>query len=213
MNDLWNMTMYILSGSGVTLKLFLITIVASIPLGVVCALLKITPSKIVNGLLDIYTWVFRGTPLLLQLFFMYFALPTLGIRLERFDAAALTFVLNYGAYFTEIFRGGIQSVAQGQYEAAKSLGLNYTQTMRKVVLPQALKRCLPATSNEAITLVKDTALVTAIGIGDMLRASKEIVTREFNATGFIIAGIIYLLLTSVIVIVFKKLEKKYAHFA
>lgn len=208
MDNILNNTLYILEGSSITIKLYIVTFIFSIPLGVLCALMKLSKSKMLNGLLEIYTWVFRGTPLLLQLFFIYFGLPTFGISLSRFQAAAITFVLNYGAYFTEIFRGGIQSIEKGQYEAAKALGMNYFQTMKRIILPQAAKRVLPATSNEAITLIKDTALVAAIGLGDILRASKELVTRDFSVVPFIIAGAIYLVLTWGIVMIFKKLEKK-----
>ncbi|WP_105616563.1 amino acid ABC transporter permease [Vallitalea okinawensis] len=213
MDNILNNTLYILEGSSITIKLYIVTFIFSIPLGVLCALMKISKSKMLNGLLEVYTWVFRGTPLLLQLFFIYFGLPVLGVNLTRFQAAAITFVLNYGAYFTEIFRGGIQSIDKGQYEAAKALGMNYYQTMKRIILPQAAKRVLPATSNEAITLIKDTALVAAIGLGDILRASKELVTRDFSVVPFIIAAAIYLALTWIIVMVFKKLEKKLAIYA
>jgi polar amino acid transport system permease protein len=205
-----NVTGFILKGSIVTLQLYAVTILFSIPLGVICALGKISRFKWLNRFLEIYTWVFRGTPLLLQLFFAYYGLPVFGVKFGRFQAAAITFIFNYGAYFTEIFRGGIESIDKGQYEAAKALGMNYRQTMSRIILPQAVKRVLPPTSNEAITLIKDTALVAAIGMGDILRAAKEVLTRDFQITSFIIAGIIYLLLTSVVVMVFKKLEKKYA---
>ncbi|MCT4621645.1 MAG: amino acid ABC transporter permease [Marinisporobacter sp.] len=210
MDYITNITGFILKGSIVTLQLYAVTILFSIPLGVICALGKISRFKWLNRFLEIYTWVFRGTPLLLQLFFTYYGLPVFGLKFGRFQAAAITFIFNYGAYFTEIFRGGIESIDKGQYEAAKALGMNYRQTMSRIILPQAVKRVLPPTSNEAITLIKDTALVAAIGMGDILRAAKEVLTRDFQITSFIIAGIIYLLLTSVVVMVFKKLEKKYA---
>ncbi|TCO74601.1 amino acid ABC transporter permease [Marinisporobacter balticus] len=210
MSYITNITGFILQGSIITLKLYAVTIIFSIPLGVVCALGKISKSKGIKVLLELYTWIFRGTPLLLQLFFTYYGLPIFGIKLTQFQAASLTFIFNYGAYFTEIFRGGIESIDKGQYEAAKALGLNYRQTMMKIILPQALKRVLPPTSNEAITLIKDTALVAAIGMGDILRAAKEVLTRDFKITSFVVAGVIYLLLTSVVVIFFKKLEKKYS---
>ncbi|QXM05434.1 amino acid ABC transporter permease [Crassaminicella indica] len=205
-----NVTGFILRGSIITLQLYAVTIIFSIPLGMLCALGKISKFKWVNKLIGIYTWVFRGTPLLLQLFFTYYGLSVFGIKLGRFQAAAITFILNYAAYFTEIFRAGIESIDKGQYEAAKALGMNYRQTMSRIILPQAIKRVLPPTSNEAITLIKDTALVAAIGMGDILRAAKEVLTRDFKVTSFIIAGIIYLLLTSIVVMIFKKLEQKYA---
>lgn len=210
MTYITNITGFILRGSIITLKLYAVTIIFSIPLGIVCALGKISKFRWLKVLLELYTWVFRGTPLLLQLFFTYYGLPVIGIKLGQFEAASLTFIFNYGAYFTEIFRGGIESIDKGQYEAAKALGMNYRQTMTKIILPQAIKRVLPPTSNESITLIKDTALVAAIGMGDMLRAAKEVLTRDFKITSFIVAAVIYLLLTSVVVMFFKKLEKKYS---
>ncbi|WP_066501725.1 amino acid ABC transporter permease [Abyssisolibacter fermentans] len=205
-----DITKFILQGSMITFKLYAVTIIFSIPLGILCAAAKLSKFKLVRFILELYTWIFRGTPLLLQLFFTYFALPIIGIKFSQFQAAAITFVFNYGAYFTEIFRGGISSIDRGQYEAAKVLGMNYRQTMTRIILPQATKRILLPVSNEAINLIKDTALVAAIGIGDILRASKEVLTRDFVISPFIIAALIYLLITSFVVLLFKKLEKKYS---
>ncbi|WP_180964007.1 amino acid ABC transporter permease [Haloimpatiens massiliensis] len=199
------MIIYILKGSIVTLKLYVLTIVLSIPLGTIIALAK--TFKPFEKILGIYTWIFRGTPLLLQLFFLYYGLPVLGIKLTEFSAALITFILNYSAYFAEIIRGGVMSIDQGQYEGAKVLGMNYMQTMRRIILPQAFLRIIPSICNEAINLVKDTALVTVIGMGEILRNSKEIVTREFTIVPFFIAAIIYLGISSLIVIFFRRLEK------
>lgn len=207
-----SMSKYILSGLGLTLSLYAFTITLSMPLGMLGALGKLSfKNKFLSLALDFYTWIFRGTPLMLQLFFFYFGLSTLGIRLTPFQAAVIAFVLNYSAYFIEIFRGGISSIDRGQYEAAHALGINYWVTMIHVIIPQSLKAVLPSLSNEAITLVKDTALVSAIGMGDLLRNSKEIVVREMIMTPFIIASIIYLILTSVVITVFKRLENKYKY--
>ena len=205
-----DITSYILKGGILTLEVYVATIIFSIPLGILGALIKVSSLKLLGKVVDIYTWLFRGTPLLLQLFFTYFGLPIIGIKLSPFAAAALTFSLNYGAYFTEIFRSGIQSIDKGQYEAAKVLGMSYRQTMTKIILPQAFKRIIPPMCNEGITLIKDTALLAAIGLQDILRAAREIVTRDFTITPFIIAAIIYLIFTSVVVMAFKKLEKKYS---
>ena len=205
-----DITSYILKGGLLTIEVYVATIIFSIPLGILGALIKVSSLKLLGKVVDIYTWLFRGTPLLLQLFFTYFGLPIIGIKLSPFAAAALTFSLNYGAYFTEIFRSGIQSIDKGQYEAAKVLGMSYRQTMTKIILPQAFKRIIPPMCNEGITLIKDTALLAAIGLQDILRAAREIVTRDFTITPFIIAAIIYLIFTSVVVMAFKKLEKKYS---
>ncbi len=212
MDYLLKSTQYILLGSSVTLKLLSITLLLSLPLGFLCAIGKTSKFRSIRIIMEFYTSVVRGTPLLLQIFFVYYGLPLLipGLRFQRFDAAAFTFVLNYGAYFTEIFRGGIQSIEKGQYEAAKVLGMNYSQTMVKIILPQTIKRVLPPVANEAITLVKDTALITVLGIGDILRNSKEIVARDFTIVPFVIAALIYLIMNYLMVILFKKLEKRYS---
>ncbi|TDQ06128.1 amino acid ABC transporter membrane protein (PAAT family) [Halanaerobium saccharolyticum] len=205
-----NVSGYILEGSIVTFQLYFATAIFSVIVGIAGALGKISKIPLLESILSVYTWIFRGTPLLLQLFFAYYGLPVLGITLQPFPAAVLTFVINYGAYFTEIFRGGIESIDEGQYEAAKVLGMNYRQTMSRIVIPQTVKRVLPATSNEAINLVKDSALVAVIGLGDLLRAAKVAVTRDFSIIPFIIAAVFYLIISSVIVTVFRKLEEKYS---
>ncbi len=210
MSYLADVSLFILKGSVLTLKLYGVTIAFAIPLGVILALFKISKYPALRGIISFYTWVFRGTPLLLQLFFTYYGLSTIGINLAPFTAAALTFVVNYSAYLTEIYRAGIESIDKGQYEAAKALNMSYVQTMRRIILPQVVRRTLPPTCNEAITLVKDTALVVVIGMGDLLRSAREIFTRDFSIVPFLIAAVIYLLMTSVIVYIFKKLEQKYS---
>ena len=212
MGYLIDSTWYILQGCTTTLKLFSLTLLFSMPLGFLCAMGKTSHLKPVRLLMGFYTSVVRGTPLLLQIFFVYYGLPIFipGLRLERFSAAVLTFILNYGAYFTEIFRGGIQSIDRGQYEAARVLGMNYKQTMGRIILPQTVKRVLPPVANEAITLVKDTALVVVLGIGEVLRNSKEIVARDFTISPFVIAAAIYLILNYTVVLIFRKLEKRYS---
>ena len=208
---LLNITGYILKGCTLTIKLYCVTALFSVPMGAICALGKVSKIKPLKLMLDVYTWLFRGTPLMLQVFFTYFGLPVIGIRLSPFAAAAITYILNYAAYLTEIYRAGIESIDRGQYEAAKVLGMNYFQTMYRIILPQTIKRVLPPTCNEAINLVKDTALVAAIGMGDLLRNAKEVVTRDFRIVPFFIAAVIYLLMASVLVLVFKKLEKKFSY--
>ncbi|MEG2338978.1 MAG: amino acid ABC transporter permease [Clostridium sp.] len=208
-----NSTKYILSeGLALTLAVFVVTIVTSVPLGLLVALGKVFGSKPVRLFLDFYTWVFRGTPLLLQLFFAYFGLSGVGIVMEPFTAAAITFALNYGAYLGEIFRAGIESIDKGQYEAAQVLGMNKVQTMRRIVLPQTIKRVLPPLCNETITLIKDTALLAALALGDILRATNQIANRDGGLIGSIvpyaIAAVIYLTLTYGVVYVFGRFEKK-----
>lgn len=209
MADLMNITGFILKGSILTIELFAIVAVCSVPLGMLVAIGKNLKIKPLSVVLSLYTWAFRGTPLLLQLFFTYFGLPVIGIRLSPLTASSLAFTINYAAYLAETFRAGIESVDRGQFEAAKALGMNYRQTMIRIILPQAARNVIPPVCNEAINLIKDTALVAAIGIGDLLRAAKEVVTRDFTITPFIIAAAIYLLITSLLVLMFRKIEKKY----
>ena len=156
----------------------------------------------------IYTSIFRGTPLLLQLFFVYYGLPVVGITLPAFTAGVLTFTINYAAYFCEIFRGSILGIDKGQYEAAQVLGFSYFKTMSRIIIPQSLITAIPPLSNEAISLVKDTSLVSAIGMAEILRNSKEIVTRDFSILPFAICGALYFLMSLVIILLFKKLEEK-----
>ena len=217
-----------LAGLSITIKLFVVTLVFSLPLGLLVSLLNESVSKRADDkfvikwfvkfpvrlLINIYLWVFRGTPLLLQLFFFYFGLAMIelqdGTRLamEPFMAASLTFILNYAAYFAEIFRGGIIGVSKGQYEASKALGLNSFQTMRFVVIPQMLRTVVPPVANEAIVLVKDTALVSSIALIDMLKKAQQAVSRDMNVTAFFVVAVIYLAITLVLTYFFSKAEKK-----
>lgn len=196
----------------VTLRLFAITLVVSLPLGLIISLGGVSKFRPLRGLVSIYTWVLRGTPLMLQLFFVYFALPYIipGLILDRFPAAATAFILNYAAYFAEIFRGGIQSIDKGQYEACKTLGFSYAQTMKRIVIPQTVKRVLPPLSNETITLIKDTALAAVISVPDMLKASTDALNRDGNATALVVAAMVYLALTLVLTLIFRKLERRYS---
>lgn len=202
-----------LDGVIVTLQMFFITLVLSLPLGLILSLARISKYKPLSFLVETYIWLMRGTPLMLQLLFVYYALPLvpyIGIKLPDFSAAIVAFVLNYAAYFAEIFRGGIQSIERGQYEASKVLGMTYVQTMRRIVLPQVLKRVVPPISNETITLVKDTSLIYVLAMNDLLRTARTIVQREFDMTPFIIAAVFYLAMTLVLTWVFNKLEERYA---
>ncbi|WP_371372374.1 amino acid ABC transporter permease [Sporomusa aerivorans] len=202
-----------LEGTGVTLQMFFTTIVLSLPLGLFLALARISRFKALSGAVGVYIWLFRGTPLMLQLLFIYYGLPFvpyIGVRLPDFSAALLAFVLNYAAYFAEIFRAGIQSIDRGQYEGAKVLGMTYAQTMRRIVLPQVIKRVLPPVSNETITLVKDTSLIYVLAMNDLLRTTRAIVQRDFDTAPFIVAAVFYLLMTLVLTWVFQKLEQRYA---
>lgn len=203
----------LLQGTLVTLQVFLLTLLLAVPLGLGLALLRLSRRAWLGRLVSGYVWLMRGTPLMLQMLFIYFALPfvpVVGIRLPDFPAAILAFTLNYAAYFAEIFRAGIQSVDRGQYEASKVLGLNYVQTMRRIVLPQMVKRILPPMSNETITLVKDTSLIYVLAMNDLLRAARGIVQRDFTTSPFVVAAAFYLLMTLVLTWAFQRMEKKVA---
>ena len=200
-------------GSLVSLELFCITLLLSIPLGVGLALMRLSRHRWLGVTVSGYLWLMRGTPLMLQLLFIYYALPLLpggGIQLPDFPAAVVAFALNYAAYFAEIFRAGIQSIDRGQYEGAKVLGMSYPQTMRRIVMPQVIRRVLPPLSNEFITLVKDTSLIYVLALNDLLRAARGIVQRDFTITPFIVAAVFYLLMTLLLTWMFQSLEKRYA---
>ena len=202
-----------LHGTMDTLRLFFITIVLSIPLGIVLAFARVSGFGWLRKIVAAYVYVLRGTPLMLQLLFVYFGLPFLpyiGMRLDDFPAAVLAFVLNYAAYFCEIFRAGIQAIPKGQYEAAKTLGMNYLQTMRRIILPQVIKIILPPISNETITLVKDTSLIYILAMNDLLRTTRNLVQRDFNIMPFLVAGVFYLIMTLILTAGFNRLEKHYA---
>ncbi|PAT37448.1 amino acid ABC transporter permease [Vandammella animalimorsus] len=212
MNYVLSMLPALWDGLQVTLTLFAITLSLAIPLGLLLALARVSRLGPLSALVNGYIWLMRGTPLLLQIFFIYFALPGMGITLPDFPTAVVAFVLNYAAYFAEIFRSGIQSVDRGQYEGAKVLGLSYTQTMRRIVLPQMVRHILPPMSNETITLVKDTSLIYVLALNDLLRAARLIVQRDFNTTAFVVAAVFYLLMTLVLTWLFQRLERHYARY-
>lgn len=197
-------------GTTITLQLFSVTLLLSIPLGLGLALMRLSRFKTLDRMVNSYIWVMRGTPLMLQMLFVYFALPSFGILLPDFLAAIVAFTLNYAAYFAEIFRAGIQSIGKGQYEAAQVLGMSYPQTMRRIILPQMVKKILPPLSNETITLVKDTSLIYVLALNDLLRAARNIVQRDFNITPFIVAAAFYLIMTLILTWLFQYMEKRYA---
>ena len=212
MEKLMGTVLLMLDGTQITLQIFCVTLVMALPLGLLAALARISKLRPLSLLMEIYIWIMRGTPLMLQLLFVYFALPMIGIRLPDIAAALLAFTLNYAAYFAEIFRAGIQSIPRGQYEAAKTLGMSYSQTMRRIIIPQMIRHVLPPISNETINLVKDTSLIYILAMNDLLRVARTIVQREFDMTPFLIAAIFYLAMTFVLTWGFKKLEAYYGKY-
>ena len=212
MEQIMGTALLMTEGSQITLEIFCVTLLLSLPLGLLVALCRISKLGPLRLLMEFYIWLMRGTPLMLQLLFVYFALPMVGIRLPDIAAALLAFTLNYAAYFAEIFRAGIQSIGRGQYEAAKSLGMTYTQTMRRIIVPQMIRHVLPPVSNETINLVKDTSLIYILAMNDLLRVARTIVQREFDMTPFFVAAVFYLAMTFVLTWGFKKLEAYYGKY-
>lgn len=201
----------LLRGLKITVALFVWTMALSVPLGLPFALGSISKIWPIRMLCKLYIWIFRGTPLMLQLFFFYFFLPIgFSIRLDAFPTAVVTFVLNYAAYLAEIYRAGISSIDPGQYEAAKSLGLSRGRTMIGVILPQMARNVLPPVANEMIVLVKDTALVSVIGVSELIRVAQGAVNRDVNVTAYAVAAGIYLLLTFVLTLFANALEKRFS---
>lgn len=204
---------FMLEGSVTTVQVFVITLVLSLPLGLPLALGSNSRFKPLSFLCKIYVWIFRGTPLMLQLWFFYFFFPfNFGITFDALTTAVLTYVLNYAAYFAEIYRGGINSIDRGQYEAAHALGLSRKQTMFDIILPQTMKAILPPVVNEAITLVKDTALVSSLAVVDLMKATNSAVNRMTSLTPFFYAAIIYLLMTFVLTLIAGRLEKYFSRY-
>ena len=204
------------AGALVTLKLFFITLVLSIPLGLALALMRISSIKPLSSAVGAYIWLMRGTPLMLQLLFVYFALPfvpVVGVRLPDFPAAVVAFALNYAAYFAEIFRAGIKSIDRGQTEAALSLGFNNRQTMAWVILPQAWRTILPPVGNEFIALLKDTSLVSILAVADILRRGREYASESFNYfETYTMIALIYLLITLVLSKLISIMEHRLSHY-
>lgn len=201
-----------MDGLKVTLSVFALTLLLSIPLGIIIALCRLSKIKFMNKVTEAYILVMRGTPLLLQIVFIFFGLPIIGIKIDRMPSAILAFVLNYGAYFAEIFRAGISSIDQGQYEGAEVLGLSKSDTFFRIILPQACKRVLPPISNEIITLVKDTALVYAVGFDDVLKIGMTATNRDANLMPLVLVAIIYLLLILVLSKIMAYIEIKFEYY-
>ncbi|MBQ4153436.1 MAG: amino acid ABC transporter permease [Oscillospiraceae bacterium] len=214
--DYMNLLAVLMRGTLTTLALFGLIIVASIPGGLLLSLAARSRVKPLVWLVNAFIFVMRGTPLMLQLMFVYFGVPFLPIIgpyiaiQDRFMAAVVAFSLNYAAYFAEIFRGGFLAVDKGQYEAAKVLGLNRVQTMIRVVFPQMIRVALPSVSNESMVLIKDTALVNVVGVIDLLETTQGQVDANASVVPYLFAAVIYLVLNTVLTFLFRFLEKKFS---
>jgi polar amino acid transport system permease protein len=223
-------------GAATSLEVFFLTLIFSLPLALLVTFGRMSRNGAVRAVTRFYLLIMRGTPLILQLIFIYFAPKYLYAFLRnslagavssqgfwdalrfvlsynRFTAVIIAFALNYAAYFAEIYRGGIESIPKGQYEAAKVLGFTSTQTYARIILPQVVKRILPASGNEVITLVKDTALAQVIGVAELFHAAQNAAAREFSTMPIFMAGLFYLAMNWAVTVVFARCEQKLSYYA
>lgn len=199
-------------GLELTLGLWAIVLLLSLPLAFPVAFLRSSKNRIVSTVTKYYIDIMRGTPLLLQMCFIFFGLPEVGIVFPRFTTAVLAFVLNYTAYFAEIFRSGLKSIDKGQWEAGQMLGISKTVLFFKVILPQTIRNVIPAVTNEVTTLVKDTSLVYILGLGDLLRQGKIYANNLSSLMPFVVVGIIYFIVITLISKGCEKIEKSFSYF-
>lgn len=211
-------TMLLQLGKGmlVTAEIFVLTLLFSLPLGLVLAFGRMAKNGFLRGVTKIYISIMRGTPLMLQLFVVYFA-PYYVFKIPisssyRIVAVIIGFVLNYAAYFAEIYRAGIESIPVGQYEAAKMLGYSKASTFFRIILPQVIKRILPPVTNEVITLVKDTSLAFVLSVTEMFTIAKQIAAAEKSMMAFVAAGIFYYIFNLLVALIMEKIEKKLSYY-
>lgn len=213
MENFLNLLKILSEGLGTTLLIFLLTLVLGIPAGILVAVARNSKNRIVKTLIKVYILIIRGTPMMLQIIFMYFAPYYLfKVTYDRFVAIIIAFVVNYAAYFAEIFRSGILSIPKGQKEAAFTLGFSKTQTFFRILLPQIVKRILPAMSNEVISLIKTTSLAQIIGITEIFALAQKQASYQFSILPLCVAGLMYLVLCTIITYAFNKAEKKYSYY-
>lgn len=205
--------MAMIKASLTTLNIFFLTIILSLPLGLIICFGRMSKYKVVNMPTRLYILLMRGTPLMLQLMFVFYGIkPVFGFQIPRFACAILAFTLNYAAYFAEIYRGGIESIPIGQYEAAKVLGFSKKQTFIKIILPQLIKRIVPPMGNEFITLIKDTALAQTIVVVELMRVTQKYANTYVSAVPFVVAGVFYLVMNGILTKCFSILEKRLAYY-
>ncbi len=198
-----------------TCAIFFLTLIFSMPLGMIVMFLRRSRFGIVRGITKVYIAIMRGTPLMLQLLAWYFGpyyLFGMSIRGYRFPAIIIGFAMNYAAYFAEIYRGGIEAIPQGQYEAAEVLGYSRSQTFFKIILPQVIKTILPSVTNEVITLVKDTSLAFTLAYNEMFSIAKQIAASQTSFMPFVIAGVFYFIANYVVAFVMERIEKAYNYY-
>ena len=214
METFFNVTLDLLQGFGTTLKLFALTLVFSLPLGLIFSFFSMSKFKPLSAAMKLLIWVIRGTPLMLQIIVVFYG-PGLIFGwngLDRFPAVLIAFVLNYSCYFSEIYRGGIESIPKGQYEAGQVLGMTKTQIFFKVVLLQVIKRIIPPMSNEIITLVKDTSLASIIAVYEIIWSAQVYIKSAGLIWPLFYTGAFYLVFNGILTVVFRKIEKKLDYF-
>jgi len=212
-----NMTLFLprlLKGTAITIQLTVVAVIFGLLLGLLLALGRLSRNIVINKACWVYIWFFRGTPLLMQLFFIYYAFPLLFDPplkgLNSTLASYIAFSLNSAAYLAEIIRAAIQSIDKGQLEAAKALGMTYGQAMRRIIIPQSYRRLIPPVGNEFIMMIKDTSLVSAVAMQDLMRVTHEIESQQASPLIYIPSAVIYLVLTTLFTFIFEKLEKKFS---
>ena len=198
----------LLEGFKTTILFFILTLVGSIPLGLILALIEQKLPKWLGSIIRVYVYLFRGTPLLLQMMFVFFGLPFVGIVFGRFESALFTLIINYAAYFVEIFRGGLNAIPNAQYEALKVLSIDRFTGLRKVILPQLWKIVMPSVGNEVISLIKDTSLIYILGLEELLKTGRTLANQSASLLPFVYVGVIYLVFTGITTFILNKIEQK-----
>lgn len=207
-----SLTMFepLMEGFKTTLQFFILTLIGSIPLGLLLALIEQKLPKWLGSIIRVYVYLFRGTPLLLQMMFVFFGLPFVGIVLGRFESALFTLIINYAAYFVEIFRGGLNAIPSGQYEALKVLSINRWTGLYRVIIPQLWQIVMPSVGNEVISLIKDTSLIYILGLDELLKTGRTLANQSASLLPFVYVGIIYLIFTGITTLILNIIEKKIA---
>lgn len=202
----------LMEGLGLTLQLSVISLIAAMVIGLISCLMNISKSRILHALSQIYISIIRGTPLLVQAFFIYFGVTgILQIKMTAFVAGIIALALNAGAYLSEIFRGGIQAIPKGQMEAGRSLGLSYGKTMVKIIIPQAIRVCAPSVINQCIITIKDTSIISVIGLAELTKAGQIIIARTYEAFEvWIMVGIIYFIAIYLLTLLSRFIEKRFS---
>ena len=213
--EIVEVTLDLLEGFGISLLIFFITLLFSLPLGLIITFGSMSKIKIIKYLVRGFIWIIRGTPLMLQVIIVFYG-PGLwfdiSIKNFRFTAVIIAFVINYACYFSEIYRGGIESISKGQYEAGYVLGMNKNQVFFRIVLPQVVKRIMPSVSNEVITLVKDTSLARVIAIVELIKVAEEVSRITGALWPLLYTGLFYLIFSGLLTILFNKIEKKLSYY-